>query len=107
MKATETIPLEEWSLRYHACKTQRERDELMGYSPGGVAARLEVPRQTVNVWVHRGHLKLIELQDPAGGFVGQYIPDAEVIRFLESRGATYEEAFRQVHGCRPAELKSA
>lgn len=91
MKATRTIELADWMERYHECATELQREEWIGMSPGGVAGQLGVPRGTVHQWVHRGHLSLVEIVDERGGFVGQYIPDAEVRRFLEARGTTLRE----------------
>jgi hypothetical protein len=95
-RTEEKITLQDWQERYHACSTPKERAEWIGCSPGGAAATLGISRNTLHQWVYRGKLRLIEIVDQEGHFVGQYIPDAEVARALhEHCGVPEREAWKR------------
>jgi hypothetical protein len=96
-KRTEVkITLHEWQERYHASKTERERAEWMGCSPGGAAATLGISRNLLGQWVYRGKISQVTIVDDEGYLVGQYVPDAEVARALHREfGVPEREAWKR------------
>lgn len=66
-------------------ESDRQRAELLGWSPGGAAAQLGISRQAVHKAIHRGDLDAVMVLREDGKLSAFMIPDASLKAFAEKR----------------------